>query len=163
MAAKAVSRPIKRTKKLSNNDLPDGVDLKTWRRSFVSTYMQYVGSSRDPWDIPAKLACEKMQLIWDIVFPAIEYDVTSTSTVYHIVRPPSYISTLLLINIFRPFSVLRTPGEAPLARPVLPYSLHTSNLRLNSGILMRIAWNFPLTHSINFGFCTRKRTATTRK
>jgi hypothetical protein len=134
----AVSRPIKWTKKLVNNDLPDGVELKTWRRSFVSTYMQYVGSSPNPWDIPATLACEKMQLIWDTVFPDIEYDVTGTSTVYHIVRPP-HISTLLLVNLFRPFSVLQTPGEAPLARPVLPYSSHTLNRRLNSVILMRIA------------------------
>ena len=85
--AKAV-RPIKRTKKLSNDDLPDGVDLKIWRRSFVSTFMQYVRSSPNPWDIPAKLACEKMQLIWDAVFPNIEYKVTSTSTAYYLVRPP---------------------------------------------------------------------------
>ena len=80
--------PIKQTKKLSNNNLPDGVDLKTWRRSFVATYMQYVGSSPNPWDIPAKLACEKMQLIWDAVFPNIKYKVTSTSAVYFLVRPP---------------------------------------------------------------------------
>ncbi|KAI0249276.1 hypothetical protein BJV78DRAFT_1362940 [Lactifluus subvellereus] len=46
--------------------------------------MQYVASLLNPWDIPAKLACEKMQLIWDTVFPDIEYEVTSTSTVYHI-------------------------------------------------------------------------------
>ena len=85
--AKAV-RPIKRTKKLSNDDLPDGVNLKIWRRSFVSTFMQYVGSSPNPWDIPAKLACEKMQLIWDVDFPNIEYKVTSTSTVDYLVRPP---------------------------------------------------------------------------
>ena len=83
-----VVRPIKRTKKLSNNDLPDGVDLKTWRQSFVSTYMQYVRSSPNPWDIPTKLACEKMQLIWDAVFTNIEYEVTSTSTVYFLIRPP---------------------------------------------------------------------------
>lgn len=87
--AKAV-RPIKRTKKLSNNDLPDGVDLKTWRRSFVSTYMQYAGSAPNPWEIPAKLACEKMQLIWDAVFPDIEYEITPTSTAYYLVSP-SYI------------------------------------------------------------------------
>jgi hypothetical protein len=88
--AKAVTlRPIKRTKKLSNNDLPDGVDLKTWRRSFISTYLQYVGSSSNPWDIPAKLACEKMQLIWDSIFPDVEYKITSTSPVYYLVRPPN--------------------------------------------------------------------------
>lgn len=91
-SVKAVSRP----KKTVNNNLPDGVELKTWRRSFVSTYMQYVGSLPNPWDIPSKLACEKMQIIWDTIFPDIEYDVTSTSAVYHIVSPPAsyvYITT----------------------------------------------------------------------
>ena len=82
-------------KKLVNNDLPDRVELKAWRRSFVFTYMQYVGSLPNPWDIPSKLACEKMQLIWDAVFPDIEYNVTITSTVYHIVSPP-HMSMLLL-------------------------------------------------------------------
>jgi len=119
--AKAVSRPIKRTKKLSNNDLPDGVDLKIWRQSFVSTYIQYVALSPNPWDIPTKLACEKMQLIWDATFPGIEYEVTSTSPVYHLVRP-SYMYLLLLINICRPFSTLQTPGKAPLVQPVMPSS-----------------------------------------
>jgi hypothetical protein len=57
-------------------------------RQFVSTYMQYVGSLPNPWDIPAKLACGKMQLIWDAVFPNIKYEVTSTSAVYFLVRPP---------------------------------------------------------------------------
>ena len=86
--AKAVARPIKQTKKLSNSNLPDGFNLKTWHSSFVSTYMQYVGSSPNPWDVPAKLACKKMQLIWDVVFPDIEHEVTSTSTVYYLVSPP---------------------------------------------------------------------------
>lgn len=29
-------------KKPGNNNLPDGVDQKLWRRVFISTYMQYV-------------------------------------------------------------------------------------------------------------------------
>ena len=78
--AKAVC-PIKRTTKLSNNDLPDGVDLKIWRRSFVSTFMQYVGSSPNPWDIPAKQAVEIMQKIWDAT-GGPDYVITTSTAVY---------------------------------------------------------------------------------
>ena len=51
--------------------------------------MQFVGGLTDPWDIPPKLACEKMQLIWDALFD-IEYKITPTSTVYIIVRSVIY-------------------------------------------------------------------------
>ena len=47
--------------------------------------MQFAGTKSDPWDIPAAIACEKLQLIWDAIFPDIEYTVTTTSTVYLLV------------------------------------------------------------------------------
>jgi hypothetical protein len=78
-------------KKPGNNNLPDGVDQKLWRRVFISTYMQYVATTPNPWEVPVKLGCEKMQVIWDVIFPSIPYTVTSTSTVYHIVRV-SYVT-----------------------------------------------------------------------
>jgi hypothetical protein len=84
------ARPVARQKrKLGNNDLPDGIDMKLWRRAFVATYMQFVGGLSDPWDVPPRLACEKMQLIWDALFD-IEYEITPTSTVYIIVRSLIY-------------------------------------------------------------------------
>ncbi|KAG1873108.1 hypothetical protein F4604DRAFT_1681173 [Suillus subluteus] len=72
----------KRTKKPGNNDLPDGIEQKLWRRVFVSTYMQYVATLANPWEVLPKLACQKMQVIWDAIFPSIPCTVTSTSTVY---------------------------------------------------------------------------------
>jgi hypothetical protein len=47
--------------------------------------MQFAASQPDPWDIPATLACEKLQLIWNAVFPGIEYTVTATGAVYLLV------------------------------------------------------------------------------
>jgi hypothetical protein len=73
------------SKKVGNNDLPEGTDQRLWRRTFISTYIQFVGTQPDPWDIPAALACEKLQIIWDTVFPSIPYTVTSTSAVYLLV------------------------------------------------------------------------------
>ncbi|KAG2114136.1 hypothetical protein DEU56DRAFT_761879 [Suillus clintonianus] len=70
------------TKKPGNNDLPDGVEQKLWRRVFVSTYMQYVATLANPWEVPPKLACQKLQVIWDAIFPNISCTVTSTSTMY---------------------------------------------------------------------------------
>lgn len=78
--------PHNPTKNFSNGDLPDGVDLRLWRRAFVSTYMQFVGSLTNPWKVPIRLACEKMQLIWNAVFPNVQHTVTTPSTVYRIVR-----------------------------------------------------------------------------
>jgi hypothetical protein len=50
--------------------------------------MQFAASQSDPWDIPAALACEKLQVIWDAIFPDIEYTVTHTSAVYLLVSGP---------------------------------------------------------------------------
>ncbi|KAG2110497.1 hypothetical protein DEU56DRAFT_920176 [Suillus clintonianus] len=79
---KPPARQAERTKKPGNNDLPDGVEQKLWRRVFVSTYMQYVATLANPWEVPPKLACQKLQVIWDAIFPNISCTVTSTSTVY---------------------------------------------------------------------------------
>ncbi|KAG1824696.1 uncharacterized protein BJ212DRAFT_1475989 [Suillus subaureus] len=71
-------------KKLSNDDLPKGIDPKIWRHVFISTYIQYVATLANPWEVPTKLACEKMQVIWDAIFPHIAHTVTSLSSVYYI-------------------------------------------------------------------------------
>ncbi|KAG2112307.1 uncharacterized protein F5147DRAFT_572537, partial [Suillus discolor] len=71
-------------KKPSNDDLPEGIDPKIWHRVFISTYIQYVATLANPWEVPAKLACEKMQVIWDAIFPHIGHTVTSLSSVYYI-------------------------------------------------------------------------------
>jgi hypothetical protein len=104
-----VPKVTKHTKKPGNNDLPNGVETKLWRPVFVSTYLVYVGSMANPWEIPVKMACEIMQLIWDEIFPNIPYTVTSTSSVYLIVSPSCMLITILIF-ICRPSNKLRTPG-----------------------------------------------------
>ncbi|KAG1735573.1 uncharacterized protein EDB91DRAFT_1250404 [Suillus paluster] len=66
LPGKPPAHQAERTKKPGNNDLPDGVEHRLWRRVFV----------------PPKLACQKLQVIWDAIFPSISCTVTSTSTVY---------------------------------------------------------------------------------
>jgi hypothetical protein len=66
-------------------DLPEGINIKIWRQAFITTYMDFAASQTDPWDIPAPLACKKLQLIWNKVFPDIEHTVTTTSAVYLVV------------------------------------------------------------------------------
>ncbi|KAG1860199.1 hypothetical protein DFJ58DRAFT_840080 [Suillus subalutaceus] len=74
------------TKKPGNNDLPDGVEQRLWRCVFISTYMQYVATLANPWEVPPKLACQKLQVIWDTIFPNIPYTVTEHKhhTVQHV-------------------------------------------------------------------------------
>lgn len=74
------------SKKPNNTDLPEGVDQKLWRRTFIPTYMRFVGSQSNPWEIPVKVACSTMQLIWDPLFTDIPYDITGDSLVYLLVR-----------------------------------------------------------------------------
>ncbi|KAG2337210.1 hypothetical protein BDR05DRAFT_1005226 [Suillus weaverae] len=89
---KPAARQAKRTKKCGNNDLPDGVEQKLWCRVFVSTYMQYVATLANPWEVLPKLACQKMQVIWDTIFPSIPCTVTSMSIMYIIHIADSYCS-----------------------------------------------------------------------
>jgi hypothetical protein len=57
--------------------------------------MKFAATQPDPWDIPATIACEKQQLIWDTIFPDIPYTVTATSAVYLLVSG-SWNSSMLL-------------------------------------------------------------------
>ncbi|KAG2335812.1 hypothetical protein BDR05DRAFT_953807 [Suillus weaverae] len=81
---KPIACQTERAKKPSNDDLPEGINPKIWRRVFISTYIQYVATLANPWEVPTKLACEKMQVIWDVIFPHIGHTVTSLSSVYYI-------------------------------------------------------------------------------
>ncbi|KIM78242.1 hypothetical protein PILCRDRAFT_11458 [Piloderma croceum F 1598] len=62
---KTVPMATKHTKKPSNNDIPDRVDIKLWHL-----------------EVPVKTACKIIQLIWDALFPNILHMITSTSPVY---------------------------------------------------------------------------------
>ena len=66
-------------------NLPEGINQRLWQPTFISSYMHFAASQPNPWEIPAGLACEKLQLIWDTIFPEIEYTVTITSAVYLLV------------------------------------------------------------------------------
>ncbi|KAG2116937.1 hypothetical protein DEU56DRAFT_748183, partial [Suillus clintonianus] len=88
-------------KKPSNEDLPEGINPKIWRRVFISTYIQYVATLANPWEVPTKLACEKMQVIWDAVFPDITHTVSSLSSVYYIVSALNFINGGTNLDKFR--------------------------------------------------------------
>jgi len=79
-----VARQAER-RKPNNQDLPEGIDQKLWRRVFISTYMRWVASQPNPWEIPVALACQMMQLILDAISPDISYEVTSSGSVYLLV------------------------------------------------------------------------------
>jgi len=152
-----VARAPERAKKPSNNDLPASIDQKLWRPVFISTYMQWAATQPDPWDIPVKLACEKMQLIWNAIFPGSDYIVTSTSAVYLLVSMFEY--TVQSINtIYRLFNRLQTHGIMPLGRLDFRLLSRTLSLRMTSGILTRIESSLPSMHSMSSGSDTRRPT-----
>ncbi|KAF8506106.1 hypothetical protein JB92DRAFT_2964481, partial [Gautieria morchelliformis] len=61
------------SKKARNEDLPDWIDGKWFRHTFVTTYMAFVGQTINPWDV--------MQQIWDAT-NSHEYEITSSTAVY---------------------------------------------------------------------------------
>ncbi|KAH9166464.1 hypothetical protein EDB89DRAFT_1910690 [Lactarius sanguifluus] len=67
-------------KKSRNDELPGWTDAQWFRRTFVTTYMAFVGQTADPWDVPIKQAVEVMQKIWDAT-NGHEYEITSSSAV----------------------------------------------------------------------------------
>ena len=142
MPIKAAPQVAKRTKKPSNNDLPEGIDIKLWRPVFISTYMQYVGSLTNPWEVPVKKACKVMQQLWDELFPNIPYTVTSTSAVYIIVSPLNMLITILIF-IGRPRNELRTPGATSSVRLRTPLFRLMSALRKTFVTLTKLVWNLP--------------------
>lgn len=79
-----VARQAER-KKPNNQDLPEGIDAKLWSRVFISTYMRWVASQSNPWEIPVALACQQMQLMLNAIFAGIEYEVTGSGIVYLLV------------------------------------------------------------------------------
>jgi hypothetical protein len=83
--ALVVQKPLKvletASKKARIEELPDWVDAKWFRHTFIATYMAYVGQLMDPWDVPAKQAVEMMQKIWDGT-GGQDYDITTSTAVY---------------------------------------------------------------------------------
>jgi hypothetical protein len=61
--------------------LPDWIDVLWFRRTFVTTYMAFVGQTANPWDVPITQAVEVMQKIWDATNDH-EYEITAASVVW---------------------------------------------------------------------------------
>ena len=73
------------TKKPRYEELPEHIEPKWFRQTFVSTYMVFVGQTADPWDVPVKRAVEVMQKIWDST-TSRTYKITCSGPVYQKVR-----------------------------------------------------------------------------
>jgi len=71
--------------KARKEELPDWIDTRWFRHTFVTMYMAFVGQTADPWDVPIKQAVEVMQKIWDAT-NGHEYKITASSAVCQKVR-----------------------------------------------------------------------------
>lgn len=68
-------------KRPRNEELPEWVDPHWFRHSFVTTYMDFVGRTADPWDVPVKQSILTMQKIWDAT-TTHNFKITTTTAVY---------------------------------------------------------------------------------
>ncbi|KAH8980733.1 hypothetical protein EDB86DRAFT_3087613 [Lactarius hatsudake] len=69
------------SKKPRNDGLPAQVNNDWFRRTFVTTYMAFVGQTNDPWEVPVRQSVQVMQKIWDAT-GGIEYEITSKTAIY---------------------------------------------------------------------------------
>ena len=151
-----------RYKKVNNTDLPKNANQRVWRRNFVSSYMQFAASQPDPWDIPSALACNKLQLLWDAIFPDIDYTVTTTSAVYLLVSGSHNYFILLTTFIHRFCNDLLTHGVALLVLPLFLLPLHFLNPKTTCGNRMKIGLYLQRWHWTNFDSATRRLMAMMR-
>ena len=82
LVVQKVSNPTERKyKRARNEDLPGWIDGNWFRRTFVSTYMAFVGQTSNPWDVPPAHAVPVMQKIWDKTNDR-KYEITESTPVY---------------------------------------------------------------------------------
>ena len=78
---------------ITNNSLPPGTDLRTWRRCFIPTIIQYIARQLNPWAIASRQMIPIMQTIWDTFFSEIPQTITATCPIYRLVCGSAYHHT----------------------------------------------------------------------
>jgi hypothetical protein len=90
-------RPLKKLKadhvsrvavKFNNSHLPDGCqDANRWHCTFVPTFIGYVASYHDPWNVADGDSIRAMQTIWNQVYnqPKITHQIETQQAVYCVV------------------------------------------------------------------------------
>ena len=88
----------KRQTKYTNIDLPQGAQLNNaWRKRFITTYEKWLGTHSEPWEVAEKDSCEALQLIWNAVYPHIDYVVDADGAVFYIVSVFLFLAFWLLL------------------------------------------------------------------
>ena len=96
-------------KRARNEELLDWVDAHWFRRTFVSTYMAFVGQTANPWEVPARQSVVVMQKIWN-ASGGRDYEIKETTAVYQKVCGPLAPRMNNITVSFRRFNTLRTRG-----------------------------------------------------
>jgi hypothetical protein len=80
-------------KGFKNGDLPAGCqDNDTWRSTFIPTYLWWVATQPDPWNVDDEKALEALQAIWDKIYgPKIVYVIVLNDPVSSIVSKVIYL------------------------------------------------------------------------
>jgi hypothetical protein len=68
-------------KKPQNVELPKWVNALWFCHTFVTTYMEFVSKTADPWDVPVKQVIKVMQKIWDVT-SFYNYEIILSSIIY---------------------------------------------------------------------------------
>jgi hypothetical protein len=72
--------------KPTNQDLPYGT-YRLWTRTFIPTYLAFIGAQCDPFLITGLEAAYPMQQAWDLVYPDTPCDTMPRTTIFVLVSP----------------------------------------------------------------------------
>lgn len=137
-------RVVGRKEKFTNANLPPGCqDNGAWRRIFLPTYLQYLGSrdAKDPWNLEDHETVSVLQKIWDYTYgQKVPHKITVNGPVFSIVRILILIPVADSLHILRLINVLASGVGAllPLPFPLSKHILTTMIIKL-----MRIVKNLP--------------------
>jgi hypothetical protein len=125
----------KRQSKYTNLDLPQGAQVNNaWRKKFITTYEKWLGTRSEPWDVAEKDSCEALQLIWNTIYPHIDYVVDADGPVFYIVSVFLFFGRYLYILMTnRQINALQSGGVLLAQMP-----FHCSKPHLRESSLLKI-------------------------
>jgi hypothetical protein len=137
IAIEDTPKPAKKTsgrrtgEKWHNNDLPEGCSADNlWCKTFIPTYLSWIGQQEDSWTVSDADAKVWLQKIWQVVYgkKLQPYKIKTDGPVFAIVSPisvsePPGVSTSCHCS-HRPNNASQMPGDRLLAQLAWPLLTH---------------------------------------
>jgi len=94
---------VKKRSEYNNKDLPVPSDHR-WSRSFIPMATLWCSVQKNIWSVPDEQLASALQLIFNVVYPDIKHQVTTSGSVFSVVSTHSIIVDRELTTVDNPMS-----------------------------------------------------------